>query len=184
MTFKGAHPFVVGSACFVALGAIALMLVLLPSFVFADVPSTDATIDPAFIRAGAAHLPPLSHYELIVARPLFNAGRRTDPPPPPPAPPKPPPLPAIESYRLVGLVLSSSLRLALVSRAQGGDIVRLHPGDNLDGWTVEAVDVSGVQLTGQGNTQLMKVTRAQTSTTANAGLTKTDPPPQQSAAHP
>jgi hypothetical protein len=160
MTFDLAHPLVKASAVFAGVAFLVLMAVAAPSVVIADAPQSDTTIDPALMRVARSRPLPLANYTIVVAEPLFNEGRRADPLPPPPAPPKPPPLPGVESYRLAGLVLSPEVRLALVSRPQGGELVRLHPGDLLDGWTVEAVDATGVTLSGQGITAHMKVTRA------------------------
>ena len=185
MTLAGMNPLVKISAGLLGVGVIALLLVLAPSLVAADAPMTDTAIDPSLMRIGRTKTPPLASYEVIVARPLFNAGRRTDPAPPPPAAPKPPPLPVVESYRLVGLVLSPGLQLALVSRPQGGDLLRLRPGDTLDGWNVETIDANGVVLSGQGATAHMKVTRAP----SVQGEAAVKPPeqqsmPPQSTAHP
>ncbi len=158
MKYDASNPFVRAAIAFAGFSLLVLLAVAAPSLVLVSVPRSDPTLDPALIRVAEARPP--TNYEIIAARPLFNDGRRADPPPPPPAPPKPPPLPGIENYRLVGLVLSSDVRLALVSRSQGGDLARLRPGDQLDGWTVETVDDTGVTVTGQGNTAHMKVTRA------------------------
>jgi hypothetical protein len=185
MMLAGINPLVKISAALFGVGVLALLLVLAPSIVVADVPETDTAIDPSLMRVGRTKTPPLANYEVIVARPLFNVGRRTDPAPPAPAPPKPPPLPVVESYRLVGLVLSPGLRLALVARPQGGDLLRLRPGDMLDGWNVEAVDTNGVVLSGQGNTAHMKVTRAPSvQGDVAAKLPEQQSVPPQSTAHP
>jgi hypothetical protein len=81
--------------------------------------------------------------------------------------------------------MAPGLRLALVARQQGGDLIRLKPGDALDGWNVEAVDVSGVALSGQGITAHLKVTRAPS---VQGDVAAKPPEPQstspQSTAHP
>ena len=179
------NPLVKVSAALLGLGVLVLVLVLAPSMVVADAPATDTAIDPSLMRIGRTKTPPLASYDVIVAQPLFNVARRADPPPPPPAPPKPPPLPAVESYRLVGLVLSPDLHLALASRSQGGDLMRLKPGDTLDGWSVAAVDATGVVLSGQGNTAHMKVTRAPSvQSTVAIGPPAQQSVPAQPTAHP
>jgi hypothetical protein len=129
---------------------------LSPTLVFVEAPAAD----PVFERPSPIIVPPLSRYAAIVQRPLFNDDRRRDPPPPPPAPPKPPPPPSADNYRLVGLILSSNLRMALVQRRQDGQVAHLHEGDMLDGWTVKTVAASGVQLTGSSGEVELTIPRA------------------------
>ncbi len=143
-------------AAFAASGLLALVAVFLPSLVFYDSPPPDAAI----AAPSRVVVPPLSNYAAIVWRPLFNDGRRRDPPPPPPAPPKPPPPPSAEHYQLVGIILSSDLRMALVARRADGQVAHLHVGDMLDGWTVNAIDASGVQLSGPGGTTQLTIPHA------------------------
>jgi hypothetical protein len=83
--------------------------------------------------------PPPEQFAAMVARPLFLPGRR---PIGGPAGQGPDPLPQM---RLVGIVLSGKVRLALV---QSGDaaVRRLAEGQNLDGWIVAAIEPARVVL--------------------------------------
>jgi hypothetical protein len=140
---------------------LALIAVVAPSLVIVDAAPPEQLIDAASVTAAMRPPPPLTAYASIVARPLFNAGRSKDPPPPPPEPPKPPPPPSVDNYRLVGLVLSPTTRLALVERREGGQDMRLMPGDLLDGWTVVSVEASGVRLTGPGVSAQLTIPHAE-----------------------
>jgi hypothetical protein len=151
-----ARVFRFAPAAFAASGLLALVAVFLPSVVFYDSPSAEAEI----ARPSRIAVPPLSNYAAIVWRPLFNDDRRRDLPPPPPAPPKPPAPPSAENYQLVGIILSSELRMALVQRRSDAFVARLHVGDTLDGWTVKTIDASGVQLGSPSSTTELIIPRA------------------------
>lgn len=95
-------------------------------------------------------LPTVAERAEIVARPIFNADRRPDPPPAPPAPvveaPATPPevrQTAPLRLELVGVAISGDERVALL-REDGGDILRLRPGDRVGDWVVVSVEQKDV----------------------------------------
>jgi general secretion pathway protein N len=147
------------ATAFAASGLMAAIAVLLPSWVIVEPPPPEPPVAvPAPIVVG-----PATEYAAISMRPLFNIERRRDPPPPPPAPPKPPPLPSVGNYRLVGLILSPDLRMALVMRRQDGREVQLREGDALDGWTVKEINATGVRLSGAGAATELTIPKAASS---------------------
>ncbi len=155
------NPHLAGSlkfapVAFAASGLLALVSVCLPSLVFYDSPPPEAEI----AKPSKVVVAPLGNYAAIVWRPLFNNDRRRDAPPPPPAPPKPPAPPTANNYQLVGIILSSNLRMALVERRADAQVAHLHIGDMLDGWTVKTIDASGVQLDGPSSTTELTIPRA------------------------
>lgn len=79
-------------------------------------------------------MPPPDRYEEVNARPLFSPTRR------PPAPEAPGAGAAPEaSFTLVGIVISTEDRLALLEHGQPPRIERVFEGQQLDGWSVEAI---------------------------------------------
>lgn len=83
--------------------------------------------------------PPAKHFAEMVARPLFSPGRRPVGGPAAQGSDRPP------QARLVGIVLSGSVRLALVESG-GSAPRRLAEGQNLEGWLVAAIEPGRVVL--------------------------------------
>lgn len=82
-------------------------------------------------------------------QPLFYASRHFYTPPPPSAAPTAPPRP---DYRLVGtFVIPSRPAVALLS-GPGGVSRKVKPGDDLNGWSVEAIEGGRVILRYQSET--------------------------------
>lgn len=67
------------------------------------------------------------------------------PPPPPPAPPPPPP-----QLVLVAVISTPDVNLAILQRADGGEVMRLKVGETLEGWTLKSLHVDHVELDGGG----------------------------------
>lgn len=91
-------------------------------------------------------MPEAAAYDEILARPVFNDGRKPDP--------------AshgvgsvqtgtstvggdLSEFRLVGLVVDSVTQRAIVERAGAGTL-RVGPGDSLGGWRIEKIDSTGI----------------------------------------
>ena len=86
---------------------------------------------------------------VIQDQPLFYASRHFYIPPPPSAVPAAPPKP---DYRLVGtFIIPSKPTVALLTGA-GGASRKVKTGDELDGWTVQAVETGRVVLQYQATT--------------------------------
>jgi len=155
---------VLGRALVVLIGAGLAMavLVFMPSplamlDLFEQAPTVEVKAPP---RVMLAAMPAATAFAAITARPLFNRDRKPDPLPPPPEAPKP----AIElgdlaQFRLEGLVMSSDAQLALV-RKGGAQVLRLRPGDMLDGWKVEKIDSKGVSISGGDRSELLTIPKA------------------------
>ena len=94
-----------------------------------------------------------------VARPLFVEGRR---PPPPPAPPKAVVeedvvrLPRLDRYSVVGIIVAPRNASAVLKNQTGGS-VRLHVGDQVEGWTVTAIEPRRIRLLGQGEESVLEL---------------------------
>jgi hypothetical protein len=86
-------------------------------------------------------LPPYESFTVIAERPLFDASRYGEGSSAGDGGP-----PALSTYRLAGLVLSGSVRLALIERVPSKQVVTVHPGDTLDGRHVDDVRADGVHL--------------------------------------
>lgn len=107
-----------------------------------------------------ASTPPLTAFEVIAARPLFNAGRKPDPLPPPPEAAKPAiTLGDLTQYRVVGTVRDSVRQLGLVQKS-GGSLLTLKPGDTFEGWTVDKIDRNGIAISGGGRQEILAIPKA------------------------
>lgn len=151
------RPLLTALIAVTALGAIVLVMTMMPSFVLSGASAAEPRPEIAIPRLPKQALPPLQAYGVISERPLFNAGRVKDPPPPSEEPAKPQ-LPPISGYRLVGLVVSTDVQRALVTRPSG-ELASLKPGDNLDGRTVTKIDSRAVTLTADGHEDVLTFPR-------------------------
>ena len=86
-------------------------------------------------------MPPLNAYAEVLARPVFSESRR-----PPSAPAAVAEEPQLSSIRLVGIVVSASARHALIEHGQPQKLERIVPGQEVEGWTVEAINADRVVL--------------------------------------
>ena len=82
-------------------------------------------------------------YPAIAAHPVFFPEREPwAPPPPPPEPerePEPPKPPALDSYAVVGVIVSGPKRTALLKRDGEDGTIRLAAGDEFEGWTLDSI---------------------------------------------
>jgi hypothetical protein len=96
-------------------------------------PADPAASEPRFT------MPPLRDFGEVLARPVFSETRR-------------PPVEAAAApgtsgpFSLVGVVLSASERHALLEHGQPAHIDRIAEGQEVDGWTLEAVQLDRVVL--------------------------------------
>jgi hypothetical protein len=91
-------------------------------------------------------MPPLAEFSDIMARPLFNAGRKPDPA----SGALGSVVPAsggdqgeFSEYRVVGIVADRFTQRAIVER-NGAPSLKLAPGDQLAGWRIEKIDAAGI----------------------------------------
>ena len=97
-------------------------------------PVDPAASEPRFV------MPPLRDFGEVLARPVFSETRR-------PAPPEAVAAPASSApFALVGVVVSPGERHVLLEHGQPPRIDRVAEGQELDGWTLEAVELDRVVL--------------------------------------
>jgi hypothetical protein len=96
-------------------------------------PALAAASEPRFT------MPPLRDFGEVLARPVFSETRR------PPAPEAAAPG-ATAPFTLVGVVLSATERHALLEHGQPPHLDRVAEGQEVDGWTLEAVQLDRVVL--------------------------------------
>jgi hypothetical protein len=88
---------------------------------------------------------PLEDFTETLARPLFMDTRRPPEPgeepvaeeAPPPEPPKA--TAKLAGLELSGIVITSKARVALIRKVRGGELLRLSLGEQVDGWTIDAI---------------------------------------------
>lgn len=168
--FKTRDAFSLTAAILAVSGLCAILATVMPTAVLPQGPVQGMVFKPLAMRP-PPKAPDLTSYAAISTRPLFNDGRRKDPPPPPP---KPIPPPDVDNYRLVGLVISGNSHLALVARSSGGGILRLRTGDRLDGWTVTAVNPKGLLLNAPGAVGDLHMFRFSGAATSRTGAATAD----------
>jgi hypothetical protein len=88
-------------------------------------PQPDVAAAPGFT------MPPAVAFTEILARPLFSRTRRPSA--------QAGHLPASSSLTLVAVVISADERHALLGSGQPPKVARVHEGDTIAGWTVEAI---------------------------------------------
>jgi len=121
---------------------------------------------PAALAFEVSDAPRSTDLAAIQSQPLVHESRAFFVPPPPDAAPTAPPRPG---YRLAGvLVVPHKPAVALLSSLQGGASRRVKPGDDLEGWRVQAVDRKQVTLVYEDET--FSISAAPTATPSNAGL--------------
>lgn len=114
-------------------------------------------------RLTLTELPQVDVYADIVARPIFNEGRRPDPATRPAASS---PSAAgtdqgeLSEYRLVGIVADSVTQRAIVERP-GASSVRLAPGDRLAGWRIDKIDAKGIVASKDARSIRIAIPKAQ-----------------------
>ena len=148
------------AALAVAAATVALLLTL-PSEQFGapELISTPTDLRRANELAAEAPAARAVDYPAIAEHPLFYPTRKPWKPPPPPAPAPPPPAVAaapspLTNYFLVGVVVSDSMRSALV-RAQANKILTLSEGQEIDGWTLKEITPERLFFTAGNSTYEM-----------------------------
>jgi len=120
-------------------------------------PWLDAAEPPAADPGGAAAaavapiamprvLGALARYAETVERPLFLAGRRAISDAGLRSAQEPVPRLALGGWQLTGVIIAPARRIALLTPIQGGQTLRLTPGEEIDGWRIETVREDGVTL--------------------------------------
>jgi hypothetical protein len=130
----GRTPLVLVAGCVALAGIIYIEL---------DAPDIEPPAKAAVAAAPAADkrpaespsfaMPPLRNFAGVLSRPLFSETRR------PPRQPTGPADTRDASFILVGTILSTQERHALVEHGQPPHIDRVSEGQEIDGWTVERI---------------------------------------------
>src|SRR6266850_340516 len=98
------------------------------------------TVRQADEPSGEAAAPRNVDYPAIAAHPLFYPSRVPWTPPPPPAPAPVVAAPStLTAYNLVGVVVSGSMRSAMIKAGRADKTVTLSEGQALDGWTLKSI---------------------------------------------
>ena len=80
---------------------------------------------------------------------------------PPPEPPKPAiTLGDISQFRVEGLITSSDTQLGLV-RKGGVELLRLKPGDTIEGWKIDKIDAKGIAISGGDRSERLTIPKAE-----------------------
>lgn len=132
---------------FAALAVAAVVVAVLLTIPSEQFGAAEPVSEPTNVRRAnepAAEVPaaPAMDYPAIAEHPLFYPTRKPWTPPPAP-PPEPPPVVVaapspLTNYFLVGVVVSDSMRSALV-RAQANKILTLSEGQEIEGWTLKEI---------------------------------------------
>lgn len=133
---------------FLLLLNVALMLTIW--LIWRNAPQPDSATEMADVSAAPLQLPAsplrslsLTNYEEIITRPLFWSDRR-----------------ALENeataastggnqplaFVLLGVVMSPESNHALLSKSGSNEVVKVQPGDVVDGWQVESMTANSVRL--------------------------------------
>ncbi len=107
-------------------------------------------------------LAPLEQYSEVMARPLFIAARRPEPPPEETAP-EPPPADPERTFVLLGVMMTPEVTTALLrSEEPNAKPERIRPGGIVGGWRLETVFPDRVVLRKDQATQELKLVRPRT----------------------
>lgn len=153
------HPLTVMLGALAALGLAALLLTLLPSLVWVSAPNR-ITAAPDEVPVPRLEQNAFEDYKAVIDRPLFNPGRLKDPPPPNTATAAQ--LPSLGDYRVAGIVIAGTVKLALVERKATKQVVTLHPGDMLDGRHVDDINETGLTLSGTNGAEVLTMPKPST----------------------
>lgn len=136
-----------------AAAAVVVMLTASPERFRGPEPAADRLASREAAEPAAAPIPARNvNYPGIAERPLFYPTRTPwTPPPPEPPPPAEVAPSALASYTLVGVVLSSGQRTALV-RAQDKKTVALSEGQEFEGWTLQSITEDHLHFAAGGST--------------------------------
>ena len=85
-------------------------------------------------------VPDREAFSEIIERPLFSQSRR----PPPEAGDQDPDNPALLNFHLVGVIVSTQSRVALIRPTTEGPLLRKTIGEDLDGWEISEINSSTV----------------------------------------
>jgi hypothetical protein len=133
------------------------MLVLTIWLLWRNAPQPDSSIQVPGVETAPLQLPssPLhalspEHYQELVARPLFWTERR--------AVVSESPVPATTAnqplaFVLIGVVMSPQSKHALLSKPGSDEVLKVQPGDIVEGWQVESMAADSVTLSRGGERQ-------------------------------
>lgn len=140
---------------FAASGALAFSAVLLPSPVRLDVYRSIEIVSPELRYPADNPDIPRDALSIITERPLFNVDRQQDP-----APQMQSQLPALDNYRLAGVIVTGETSIAIIEKKTSKATVTLKVGDLLDGRTVKEITAAGVSLSGQATSEMLTIPKA------------------------
>jgi hypothetical protein len=109
--------------------------------------------------------PPMSTFSEFVDRPLFTPSRR--PPPPKTATPAETTAKS-ENFDLIGVIISSDERMALLQTLGTGEVLRAVEGQTVGGWEVQEIKPTQVVLKRGNATEVIKINDAADSSQTSA----------------
>jgi hypothetical protein len=159
MSLSDQRPFTLALMAFAGLGLLTLAGNLAPSWARLGGNGTVAISSPWLIYPETVRQGSFNDFTAIAEEPLFNSDRKKDPPPPP-LPSAQSQIPALDSYRLVGVIVTADKSLALVERRATKAVIELKLGDNLDGRVVKDITALGIVFGGSGAGETLSIPKA------------------------
>ncbi len=130
-----------GLACTVLLAILVVELLVSPAPSAIPAPPSTLPHPPSSVKKDDFSLPPLSHYQEIVERPLFLQSRRPVPQASGETSPLGPKEAHLNQYALTAVIIGPDKRLALIRSTadKGKKALRLEEGQDLQGWRLKEI---------------------------------------------
>ncbi len=135
-------------AVVLAAGLFVLVGVVAPSWARLKLSDPPPISSPEITYPQILPLKPFEAFSDVTEHPIFNSDRKKDPAAPPVLGP------ALDSYRLAGVVTAGKTRVALVERRATKAVLSLKVGDSLDGRTVKKITSAAVIFAGPADEAL------------------------------
>jgi hypothetical protein len=123
---------------------------LLPAGTLPQPRAAPAPVAPANPEPGPAAPPPGTAYAAIVEHPLFDPTRTAYVAPKAPEPPAMPALSPLREYTLLGIVIGSGARIAVLKPPANGKTVIAAEGQAVDGWVLRRITPEGLRFENGG----------------------------------
>lgn len=146
-------PIIWRSILVLALGSLVTLLLFTPAR-FMPPPVHSVAQENSAVAMPGVEVRELSSLEAVIQRPLFSPSRR--PWMPPASTVNTESVGALDTFELVGVVISDSVRRALIRPPDGARTLSLAEGDRLDGWRLNRVDEQAAHFVADGMTFRMR----------------------------
>jgi hypothetical protein len=152
-------PLTLAIAAAIALAGLILVTAALPSVFFAPDVAAPSVPRIGAIKALDDRAERYGDYAVIFKQPVFNPGRVKDPVLPPASAALS--IPSLSDFRLVGIVISTDTRMALVEQRSTNQVLTIRPGGVFAGRRVVNILESGVDLAGPSGSERLVVPKAE-----------------------